>query len=347
MFERHPANPLITPGSVRPSRPDFEIIGTFNAGAAIFHDEVVLLVRVAERPIHPHDGQVLSPQFTPEGELQVITIERDDPNYDTSDPRLVIDKRKDATLLTSVSHFRLARSADGALFTVEDQPWLSPLGIYECYGVEDARITNIGDVYYVNYSTVGPLGIGTGLVKTTDFKDIERLGVIFPPSNRDVTLFPEKIGGQYVCYHRPMPSGFGSLHMWSATSPDLVRWGDHRVLLQASDDGWEGGRIGGGAPPLKTEQGWLSIYHAADRDNRYCLGAFLTPLDDPFTITARSRQPILAPEAPYEKEGFFSEVVFTCGAVIQEKRVLLYYGASDESIAMAEMAVDELLEMIL
>jgi predicted GH43/DUF377 family glycosyl hydrolase len=144
-----------------------------------------------------------------------------------------------------------------------------------------------------------------------------------------------------------MPSPFGGLNIWMATSPDLIHWGNHRVVLQVQPDGWESGRVGGGAPPLKTEHGWLSIYHAANQKQEYCLGAFLTPLDDPGRIIARSKTPILAPEKPYETSGFFQNVVFTCGAVIRDGRLMVYYGAADESIAVAEAPVDAIVESLI
>jgi predicted GH43/DUF377 family glycosyl hydrolase len=114
--------------------------------------------------------------------------------------------------------------------------------------------------------------------------------------------------------------------------------------MKSANDSWEGGRIGGGAPPLRTEQGWLSIYHAADREDRYCLGAFLTALDDPGYIISRSLLPVLTPESVYEVGGFFPNVVFTCGAIVQEGIVRLYYGASDECIGLAETTLDNLLQ---
>ncbi len=343
MFTRHSLNPLITPNSFKPSRPDFEIVGTFNAGAATYKGEVLLLVRVAERPIQTDPNIVLCPYLAVDGELILKTIPRHDERYDTSDSRLVIDRLTGSTLLTSISHIRLARSLDGVHFQGEDQPWITPTPPYENFGAEDARVTQIDDTYYVNYSAVSAHGISTALASTTDFKTVNRLGIIFPPANRDMTLFPQRINGQYVAYHRPMPSGFGRLNIWIATSPDLIHWGGHQIVMQASDDGWDSGRIGGGAPPVWTEKGWLSIYHAADRQNRYCLGAFLTPLDKPARIIAHSPTPIMIPEAPYETNGFFSNVVFSCGAIIQKDILRIYYGASDQVMALAEANVNEVL----
>lgn len=336
MLTRHPANPLIRPQDVQPSRADFEVIGTFNAGAALYQGDVILLLRVAEKPLNPAPEVILCPCLGSDGTIQVREVRRDDPNYDTSDARMVQNRHTGELWLTSISHLRLARSQDGVNFTIGDTPWLAPTTDEEAFGIEDARITAMDGVYYVNYTAVSRYGIATALASTRDFVTIERLGIIFPPANRDVVIFPQKVRGQYICYHRPMPGMLGGYNIWLASSPDLVHWGEHRRVLEAGTSGWEAGRVGGGAPPILTEHGWLSIYHAADRQDRYCLGAILTPRDEPGRVIARSQMPLLAPEAPYETQGFFPNVVFTCGAVVQGDRLRLYYGAADETLALAE-----------
>ena len=339
MFTRHPNNPLISPRDVLPSRPDFEVIGTFNAGVTLSGGITWMLVRVAERPINPDPAIILCPYLEADGGLALHAVKRDDPNYETGDPRAVKHRQTGDLWLTSISHLRLARSSDGVQFTVEDHPWLQGEPPYESFGVEDARITEIDGRFYINYTAVSPFGIATALVSTPDFSEIQRHGLIFAPSNRDVTLFPEKVNGQYLCYHRPMPGGFARLNIWIADSPDLLHWGNLRFVLESKPGDWEGGRVGGGAPPVKTEYGWLSIYHAADERDRYCLGAFLTALDAPEKIIARSRRPIFEPEAPYETDGFYGNVVFTCGAVAQGDTLRVYYGAADERMALAEVSI--------
>jgi beta-1,2-mannobiose phosphorylase / 1,2-beta-oligomannan phosphorylase len=347
MFSRHPLNPLIKPQQVRPSRPDYEVIGAFNAGATLFKGETILLLRVAERPLGTEEGWIACPYLNEAGELVLHRVRRDDPDYDTRDPRLVQHRPTGKIHLTSISHLRLARGADGMHFTISDQPWLTTQAPYEAFGIEDARITQIDDTFYVNYTAVSPHGIATGLASTRDFEAVERCGIMFPPSNRDVAIFPQAINGLYVCYHRPMPGEFGQLNIWMATSPDMAHWGNHRLVLTSAKEGWDSGRIGGGAPPVWTEEGWLSIYHAADRQNRYCLGAFLTAHDDPAHILARSLTPIFEPEAPYETDGFFANVVFTCGVTVVEGRLRVYYGASDETTSLAEVPLQTLLQSLL
>lgn len=347
MFDRHSLNPLITPAQIRPSRPDYEVIGTFNAGAVQVGAETVLLVRVAERPLDTAPGWIACPYLNTDGEIELLRIRADDPAYDTRDPRFVRHPATSSVYLTSISHIRRARSADGMRFAVDDQPWLQAATPYEAFGVEDARITPLDGRFYVNYSAVSGGGIATGLAATPDFETVTRHGIIFPPSNRDVAIFPERVNGLYTCYHRPMPGEFGAYSIWLATSPDLVRWGDHRLVAQGSSTGWDSGRVGGGAPPIRTERGWLSIYHAADRQHRYCLGALLTAHDDPARVIARSATPIFAPEAPYETGGFFPNVVFTCGVTVSGDVLRLYYGASDESVALAETSLSGLVDALM
>lgn len=346
LFVRHALNPLITPVQVRPQHPDYEVIGTFNAGAALVNGETILLVRVAERPRAPETDWIACPYMNDHGQLDQLRIRRDDANYDTHDPRFVRHIPSGSVYLTSISHIRRARSSDGVHFTIDDAPWLSPETALETYGVEDARITPVNGSFYINYSAVSEHGIATGLAETADFGTLTRRGIIFPPSNRDVTIFPQLIDGKYWCYHRPMPGDFGGYSVWLASSPDLVRWGDHKLVLTGNETGWDSGRIGGGAPPIWTERGWLSIYHAADSDQRYCLGAFLAAHDDPGQVIARTHEPIFMPEVPYETAGFFPNVVFTCGVTLVNDVLKLYYGASDETIALAEAPLMSFMDLL-
>lgn len=155
------------------------------------------------------------------------------------------------------------------------------------------------------------------------------------------------IGGSYVAFNRPVPSAIGNPEMWIAKSPDLIHWGEqkHFCGLNIEDeDAWDNGRIGGGAVPFLTERGWVKIYHAANKEDRYCLGAFLLDKDDPSKVLAKTRQPILTPEADYEVDGFFGNVVFTCGCLVKDRVVSIYYGAADDKICRADCTIDDIFE---
>jgi predicted GH43/DUF377 family glycosyl hydrolase len=336
-------NPLIQPQDVKPSRDDFEVIGTFNAAVARHGDDVVLLLRVAERPINTRADVVLSPIYDVDsGAIVNKPFARGDPQNDFSDPRLIISRGE--TYLTSISHLRLARSRDGIHFQVAPTPTLRPANECETFGIEDPRIACIDSAYYITYVAVSPMGVTTRLASTRDFESFERHGIIFHPDNKDVVLLPERIGGKHYALHRPHSSLFARNDIWLAESPDLVWWGNHRRLMGARDGLWDEVRIGAGATPFRTDRGWLELYHGADRHSRYCLGAVLLDAEQPWKIIARSKEPLFEPQADYERTGFLGNTVFSCGLLFEHDTLKLYYGAADTSIAYAELPLPDVYE---
>ncbi len=344
-IDRYHANPLITPEDVTPIIPGCEVVGVFNAATAVFEEEIILILRVAESAIVSERGQIVAPVYDPAvRDVVFVRLNADDVRYDFSDPR-VIRARESSTssFLTSISYLRLARSQDGHHFTVEDRAFLFPHNELDAYGIEDPRCSKVGDQYYIAYTAVSRLGASVGLASTQDFTNAVRHGIIFPPENKDVVLFPEMINGRYYAIHRPVPSGIGAPEMWIAESRDLIHWGNHRFLLGLRRNFWDCKRIGAGAVPIRTPDGWLEIYHAVDERDRYCLGAVLLDLHDPSAVLARTDRPILIPEEQYETSGFFSNVVFSCGAVVVNDRLRIYYGAADDSMACMELRMQEVL----
>lgn len=304
-----------------------------------------MLMRVAERPINHQPDMVLIPvvDFQAGTAVQkVLSFSSTTEGINLDDPRVV--QFPGTIYLTSISHFRIARSKDGRHFTVDEHPAINPDQEYEAYGIEDPRITQIDDTYYVVYKGVAATGITQCLASTKDFVTWEKHGVILPPENMDGLLFPAKIDGKYAMIHRPNPRFIGSPNMWIGYSDDLLHWGDHKFMLGVAEGTWEGGRIGGGAVPFMTERGWLEIYHAATPGDRYCLGAVLLDAERPENVIAKSGEPILEPEAPYEVHGFKDNVVFTCGAVVRDDTLTIYYGAADESMCAADLSVTEVLD---
>ncbi|PCI60812.1 MAG: glycosidase [Gammaproteobacteria bacterium] len=344
--KRLATNPIITPSMVKPSMEGFKVDCTFNAGVIDFNGETVMLLRVAESMPSSSENTINIPVLVKDSgtwQVQIKIFEKDDPRYNFSDPREISLKADPKQVyLTSLSHIRIARSVDGEKFVVDDHAYIFPDNRYELYGCEDPRITLIDGYYYVNYSSVSDLGITTSLARTLDFKQIEKMGIIFAPDNRDICFFPEKINGYYWALHRPAPLHFGTPEIWLARSPDMLHWGGHRRLAGCSDDDWDQMKIGGGAPMLKTGKGWLQIYHGVDETQRYCLGALLIDINDPTKVIARMSQPLIEPKETYEVEGFFGNVVFCCGAIIKEDVLNIYYGAADEVMALATIELDEL-----
>ena len=346
MLRRYDGNPIVRREDVQPSRKDFRVYGAFNCGAVKVAGEYLLLMRVAERPA-AEPGWLSIPVLNEKCDgVEVRRLRAGAPGVDASDPRVV--KLADGQLLlTSISHLRLARSRDGRRFTVDEKPALSPATPYERYGVEDPRITLLDGRYWINYSAISEKGVVTALASTADWRAFERHGVMFAPTDKDVCIFPEKIGGLYVCRHRPWAEGLGRAAVWTAFSPDLIHWGGHRHTLSPRPGTWDEERVGCGPPPVKTEHGWLEIYHGANRKGRYCLGAMLAHLKDPTHVLARSIMPVLEPQADYETHGVYAPCVFCNGMVAEDDGTLrIYYGAADTVVACAETTVGEVIEFL-
>ncbi|HEY0109666.1 MAG TPA: glycoside hydrolase family 130 protein, partial [Fibrella sp.] len=254
------------------------------------------------------------------------------------DPRvLTLDGQ---TYLTSLSHLRLARSRDGIHFQIDEQPFLFPARPDESFGIEDARITCIDGTYWITYTAVSTNGPGVGLARTTDFVHVERVGMVLPPPNKDACLFPERVDGKLLMLHRPMVSEIGKPSVWISESPDGVHWGNHRYVFGATGSAWERLKIGAGPEPVRTDEGWLVLYHGASEQHEYALALALLDTDDPGRLIARSEAPLLTPELPWERNGFFPNVVFSNGWVAHTPtggpgEWWVYYGAADSGVGLA------------
>ncbi len=347
---RRQATCVLRPQDVNPSRNNFEVCGVFNPGAAIVNGQIVLAARVAEQPAEQRPGQVGLPRWDPGRGTVVDWMRQQDVEHE--DPRVVRVKSTGALRLTFLSHIRTYRSSDGTSFQEIAAGRLVPQMLYEVYGLEDPRITHLDGRYYITYVAVGPHGAATALASTLDFRGFERHGIIFPPENKDVVLFPERIGGRYFAVHRPNPRmHFSPPGMWLASSPDLLNWGQHEPLCGGHAE-WERGRTGAGPPPLPTEHGWLLLYHGKAPDPRpgvvgpYSAGALLLDLRDPSQALARSREPVMTPEAEFEQAGFVPGVVFPTGVVSRGDRLLIYYGAADRYTGLREFRLSDLLDAV-
>lgn len=342
-------NPLLAPKDIIPYHEGYEVIGVFNAGVAKLGQQTILLLRIAERPLSTEPHTIYAPVYNhAKKEVEKVEYNLKDERFDFSDPRTIQlnDGSKRLSHLTSLSYVRLARSFDGEIFVVDDKPFLYPYDDYTSFGVEDPRCTQIGDDYVITYTSVSEYGIGVSAVKTKDFQSTELIGNIFAPENKDVLIFPEKINGRYYALHRPSLTSLGGLNIWLASSPDLLSWGDHHLLLGTRKASWESQRIGGGLPPIKTDKGWLILYHGANENSRYCMGAALLDLNTPSKVLARAKQPIMEPTVEYEQKGFFGDVVFGCGGVVDGDTLTMYYGASDTTTAGCILSIREILNQL-
>jgi predicted GH43/DUF377 family glycosyl hydrolase len=339
---------LLRPEEFPASRDDFEVVGVFNPGAVRVADEVVLLVRVAERPRERRPGFTGLPRSDPAGGLTVDWVPEED--WEPVDPRVVRRKANGLVRLTFTSHLRVVRCGDGRAVREITDVTFRPQNETEEFGVEDPRITPLNGRYYFTYVAVSRHGPATALASTVDFRTFERHGVIFCPENKDVVLFPEIIRGAHTALHRPVcGTPFTRPEMWLARSPDLVHWGAHAPLA-ISGGGWQSGRVGAGPPPIRVPDGWLAIYHGNRSASQpgdvgtYYAGAVLLDADDPAKVLRWTIEPFFVPEAEFEMSGFVPNVVFPTGLLHVGNRLLVYYGAADAATAVAEFAVRDVLD---
>jgi len=331
---------LITKQELKPTRPDFEVIGVFNPAITTFKDGYVMIARVAEKVLQTDKDSILVPHYSHRQGICIRKLPKDSPEYDYSDSRII--KNHSDSFLTSVSHLRIFRSFDGIHFDLENATFIFPDNIYEEYGLEDPRITRLENSYYVTFTAVSSNGINVRLMKTDDFVTFKRMGNIFHSDNKDCVIFPEKVKGRYFALHRPSISQFGKLDIWTATSQNLSDWGNHQIMLQARIAYQESIRVGAGAVPFLTDKGWVAIYHSADGKHNYHLTAMLLDRDDPNLVRNKSLRPLVYPTETYERSGFVNNVVFTCGAIDKPDAIWIYYGACDECVAMCKLTYAEL-----
>jgi predicted GH43/DUF377 family glycosyl hydrolase len=265
---------------------------------------------------------------------------------------------------TGISHLTVARSADGiGDWQVEAEPLLEPqLGIAsEEWGFEDPRASWVEELerFVVSCTTYGPAGPAVYLALTRDFTTLERHGIVMPPEDKNAAILPERVDGKWILFHRPTGGNritqAGGVHpgIWLSRSSDLVSWSPpERVMQPRSGAWWDSARIGIGPPLLKTEHGWLLVYHGVKEmvgGAIYRVGAALLDLHDPTRVIARSPNWILSPREPYERTGDVPNAVFPCGLIHDEAsgELRLYYGAADTSICLATAQLDELLASVL
>lgn len=316
-----------------------------NPGVFRFQDKTWLLLRVAERP-EQKPGRTSFPVLDQDGKLEILEFDNSDPQLNLFDPRVISYAGQD--YLTTMSHLRLVVSDDGVHFREpRPNPPILGQGELESYGIEDCRVVAIGNTYYLTFTQVSQHGVGVGMRSTTDWRDLRDHGMILPPHNKDCAIFGEKIGGRYYALHRPSSPELGGNYMWIAQSPDLEHWGNHRCIAHGRKGMWDSARVGAGAAPIRTPAGWLEIYHGATANpTRYCLGAMLLDLDEPWKMLARSVEPIMEPITEYERVGFFGNVVFTNGQLVDGDEVTIYYGASDSVICGARFSIQEILQTL-
>lgn len=308
------------------------------------------------------------------------------PGIARKDGKVYMLYRAVGDLDTYSSSLGLAVSENGIDFTrVSSKSIFSPRDHYNRGAVEDPRIVEIEGEFYITYVAVPqqvllhgkeplnrahPLITSGALLVTADFDTFEDWGVITPlnSDNKDVVLFPEKINGKFAMLHRPflwskrgMASPQGKEYLaelpckkddlperpttWLSYSDDLYTWTDHNAVNHLREEHDE--KIGPGMPPLKTEKGWIMIYHRVEtgaQGNVYTAKAALLDLANPSKVISRLPYDILVPEMDFEKVGFVHNVVFPTGGFIEGDDIWVYYGAGDTHVGLAKGSVKELLQ---
>ncbi len=258
-----------------------------------------------------------------------------------------------------ISHLTVARSANGVDgWSVDPEPLLSPEADTpgEQWGFEDPRVVWIDELdrFLITCTAYGPAGPAVFLAATDDFRSVERYGIVRHPEDKNAALLPHRIDGRWVLFHRPKTEFGGARgEIFLSRSADFISWSTPEPVLQPRTGAWwDSLRIGLGPPPLRTDHGWLIVYHGVKETvsgEIYRVGLALLDLDEPTRVLGRLPSWVLAPTAPYERVGDVPNVVFPCGLVLgpQGDELRLYYGAGDSTICLAAARLEAVLEAVL
>ncbi len=249
------------------------------------------------------------------------------------------------TIETLRGHRKLyiARSNDGRYFDVDAKPFMDQADKkYEEISVMDGRITPFENTYYISYVAESRYGYRIGLARTDDFKTVTRLGFISEVDTKGAALFPEKINGRFAMLKRPWAGG----SIWISYSDDLVYWGNSKIVLSPRPGHWDTSRVGISVPPFRLKDGrWLVIYYGIKTTSAgplFRIGAIFLDPDNPAKVIGRTNIPILSPRERYERIGDVPNLVFSCGAIMEDEKLFLYYGGSNSCICLGSTTVNEI-----
>ncbi len=258
----------------------------------------------------------------------------------------------------------LATSDDGINWTVSAKPCFE-LKDDEISRAYDPRLTVIDGKCYMCFAVDTVHGLRGGIATTEDFQKFDILSMSLP-DNRNIVLFPEKVGGNFIRLERPMPV-YSRWHkdrfdMWLSESPDMMFWGKSRLVMGVEHVRFADDKIGPAAPPIKTEKGWLTTFHAVKLDEgcgkngwedkwekKYYAGIALLSLDNPSEVIGICQEPLIACDRDFETlDGFRKDTIFPGGMILEPNgEVKIYYGASDTVECLACADVDELVSLCL
>jgi len=243
----------------------------------------------------------------------------------------------------------LAKSKDGYSFTIDETPLIRLRDIKggrksADIGVTDPRITFLEGIYYIIYMVDSNVGFRLALAKTKDFEKITHLGYISEPDTKGGALFPEKINGKYARLERPKDGG----RIWISYSEDLIYWGASEVLLSPRPGYWDFNRVGCSVPPFRINSGeWMLVYYGIKSTSAgplFRIGAAILDKDNPALVVKRTNIPILSPREDYERIGDINNLVFSCGAIVENNIFKLYYGAANSCICLGSTNIDNIVK---
>jgi len=360
---------LLKPQDIKPSSKIFEVLGVLNPGAARLPDgRIVLYVRVIERLKKWEDRRnYYSPRMVGKGKYELI-IDKFKKSSAKAWDDIAIIFHDGTKRLSYISHLRrvILNKRGFKIISIDKKPGFYGFKDDGELGIEDARITKIGDHYYMTYVSLGRKeNIATNLAVSKNCFNWERKGIIFGEQDKDVVLFPEKINERYVAFDRPEGNfEFTAPHIWIAYSKDLFYWGKLKPVF-FSKKGKVFVRSGAGPPPIKTDKGWLLIFHGVTQIPRkgfivsvkralgvdvepgpdsYAVWVALFDLKNPGKIIARSKHPIIHPKT----KSFESKmVIFPTGAVEDNKgNLLLYSGAGDIYVNVRKIKLKKIMDFL-
>jgi len=332
ILQRCPENPIVVPGTH-----DYRRVSVFNPGVIYDNGEFLMYERAAGslRPFKSSIGLLRS---------------KDGIHFDIASDKPVFTGEMLGYPDGSVEDARVVK-IDGKFYMVYAlQPYA-----FDCWPTGIA----VPDYYPEHYpewseNNVEPMMTRSGIAVSDDGEHFEQLCYTTPADidDRDNALFPEKIGGKFALLRRPMQyvgKGYDTdiPGIWISFSEDLLEWSDPELVATAEEPQWEGLKIGAAATPLKTESGWLVLYHGVDERSVYRIGAMLLDADDPRKVVARTRSPIMEPEKYYERVGLvINNTVFPTANLIHDGLLYIYYGCCDTSISLATVPLEEMLRLL-
>jgi predicted GH43/DUF377 family glycosyl hydrolase len=243
---------------------------------------------------------------------------------------------------------------------IHDKPVYVPRESFEMKGVpngnsgcEDPRLVKMGSniyMYYTAYNGITPPAVAVSSIKEKDLKNKKwkwskpSLVTADGVDDKDACLHPEKVNGKYMLYHRVhnyICVDFGS-------SPEFPERNSFKniPLIKARKGMWDSVKVGLSVPPIKTNKGWILLYHGVSGRSRYRIGALLLDLKDPSKVLARTTDPVFEPREAYEIEGQVNYVVFPCGAVERNGYIFMYYGGADSVVDVASVSLKKLLDVL-